>query len=204
MEIRNCTALVTGANRGVGFAFTQALLETGAKKVYAGVRQPAAIADPRVVPVLLDVTSAKDIERVAAQCADVDLLVNNAGVMLSKPALADGAVTAFRSELEVNVLGLLQMMQAFAPVLSRNGGGGIVNMLSVVSLYIYPFNGTYGATKHAAKALTDAARVQLRAQGTHVLGVYAGFIDTDMAADVEGAKTSPAQVAARALEGMRQ
>jgi short-subunit dehydrogenase len=105
--------------------------------------------------------------------------------------------------MEVNVYGVLAMMRAFAPVLARNGGGAIVNMLSVVSWFVNPFNATYCASKHAALAVTDAARAQLRAQGVQVTGVYAGFIDTDMAAGVNAPKTSPRQVAERALEGVR-
>ena len=103
----------------------------------------------------------------------------------------------------MNVYGVLAMVRAFAPILARNGGGAIVNMLSVVSWFVNPFNATYCASKHAALALTDAMRIQLKAQGTHVVGIYAGFIDTGMAAGVAGNKTSPRQVAERTLDGLR-
>jgi short-subunit dehydrogenase len=105
--------------------------------------------------------------------------------------------------MEVNVFGMLAMAKALAPVLGHNGGGVIVNMLSVVSWYVYPFNATYCATKHAALAVTDGLRIQLKAQGTHV-GVYAGFIDTDMGAALSsGPKTSPQQVARKTVQGIR-
>jgi NAD(P)-dependent dehydrogenase (short-subunit alcohol dehydrogenase family) len=204
MDIEGCTALVTGANRGLGKAYAEALLAAGAAKVYAGARDPATISDPRLIPVRLDVTSAADIAAAAKACGDIDLLVNNAGAMLSTPMLAEGSEAALRAELEVNVFGVLGLISAFAPVLARNGGGAIVNMLSVVSWYVYPFNATYCASKHAALALTDAVRIQLKGQGTRVLGVYAGFIDTDMAAHVDGPKTSPRQVAERTLDGLRR
>jgi short-subunit dehydrogenase len=136
------------------------------------------------------------------QCSDVTLLVNNAGAMFNTPILAPDAVDAMRKEMEVNVFGMASMIQAFAPILAKNGGGAIVNMLSVVSWFTPPFNATYAASKHAALAVSDAARIELRKQGTQVIGVYAGFIDTEMAAARRGPKMPPAEVAARALEGV--
>jgi NAD(P)-dependent dehydrogenase (short-subunit alcohol dehydrogenase family) len=203
MNIEGCNALVTGANRGLGRAYAEALLEAGAAKVYAAARDPSTITDPRLIPVRLDVTSLDDVAQAARACSDVNLLINNAGAMLSTTMLDAGAEQALRAELEVNLFGVLRMVQAFAPVIARNGGGAIANMLSVVSWYVYPFNATYCASKHAALAVTNALRIQLKEHGTQVLGVYAGFIDTDMAADVMGEKTSPAQVAHRTLEGIR-
>lgn len=204
MRIEGATALVTGANRGLGKAFVEALLAAGAAKVYAAARDPGAVADARVASIRLDVTRPEEVALAAEHCRDVTLLVNNAGAMLLTPVLAEGAEAALRHELEVNVLGVQRTMQAFAPVIARNGGGAIANMLSVVSLYVYPFNGTYGVSKHAAAALTEGARIQLRRQGVHVAGIYAGFIDTDMAADVAAPKTAPREVAERALQGLRE
>lgn len=189
LDIRGSTALVTGANRGLGRAFTEALLQAGAAKVYAGARDPAAVADPRLTPIRLDVMSDRDVA--AAACGDATLLVNNAGILLNSPILADGAEAALRDEMEVNVFGLLRMARAFAPVLAGNGGGAMVNMLSVASWFTSPFNATYCASKHAALAVSDALRIQLRGQGTHVVGVHAGFIETDMAAHVQGPRTAP-------------
>lgn len=203
MRIEGSVALVTGANRGLGKAFAEGLIEAGAAKVYAGARDPASVTDPRMTPIRLDVTASRDVAAAATQCADVNILVNNAGVMLLSPALAPNAVDAMRREMEVNVFGMLGMIRAFAPILARNGGGVLANMLSVASWFIYPFNATYCASKHAALAVSEGARIELRAQATHVLGIYAGFIDTDMAAFVPGQKTSPRQVVERTLEGIR-
>src|SRR5271170_5161477 len=205
MEIENCVAVVTGANRGLGKAYTDALLAAGAAKVYAGARDPAsiAIADARLVPLKLDVTQDEDVRAAAESCKDVNLLINNAGIMLASPMLADGSEAALRAEMEVNVFGMLRMVRAFAPVLAGNGGGAIANMLSVVSWFVFPFNATYCASKHAALALTEGVRIQLKSQGTQVVAVYAGFIDTDMAAAFDREKTPARQVAERTLDGIR-
>jgi NAD(P)-dependent dehydrogenase (short-subunit alcohol dehydrogenase family) len=205
MDIKNSVALVTGANRGLGKAYVAALLAAGAQKIYAGARNPASVSptDDRIVPILLDVTSETDVSEAAVSCSDTTLLVNNAGAMFMTPVMAENAEAVMRAEMEVNVYGALRMMKAFAPVLRRNGGGTIANVLSVVSWYVYPLNSTYCASKHAALAVTNGARIQLKGQGVHVVGVYAGFIDTDMAAQFDGAKTSPRQVAERTLDGIR-
>jgi NAD(P)-dependent dehydrogenase (short-subunit alcohol dehydrogenase family) len=204
MNIAGKKALVTGANRGLGRAFAEALLEAGASTVYAGARNPSMVSNPRLTAVRLDVTSSRDVAAAAKACGDVDILINNAGVMLARSVLAENSEDALRREMEVNVFGALAMAKAFAPVLEHNGGGVIVNMLSVVSWYVYPFNATYCASKYAALAVTDGLRIQLKAQGTHVIGVYAGFIDTEMAAALSsGPKTSPQQVAEKTVQGIR-
>lgn len=204
MDIRGKVALVTGANRGLGHAFAEALLEAGAIKVYAGARDPSPVRDPRLTPIRLDVTSPRDVSAASEACADVEILVNNAGAMFATPVLAANSEDVLRREMEVNVFGPLAMAKAFAPVLARNGGGVLVNMLSVVSWYVYPFNSTYCVTKHAALAITDGLRIQLRAQGTRVIAVYAGLIDTEMGAALSsGPKTSPQQIAAKVIEGIR-
>jgi NAD(P)-dependent dehydrogenase (short-subunit alcohol dehydrogenase family) len=207
MNIEGSIALVTGANRGLGKSFVEALLAQGAAKVYAAARtfppgDTGQRTDPRIISVKLDVTSPEDIAAVATRCADLTVLVNNAGAMLMTPMLKDGSDAALRREMEVNVYGLLAMTRAFAPILAKNGGGAIVNMLSVVSWMTVPFNATYCATKHAALVVSDASRIELKRQGTQVVGVYAGFIDTDMAAGIDRPKTPPRQVADRALEGV--
>jgi len=202
MEVEGCVALVTGANRGLGKAFAEALLEAGAGRVYAGSRDPAAITDPRLTPVSLDITSREQAMAAAAVCGDVNLLINNAGIMLRTPILADGSTEALRQEFEVNVFGTLAMIRAFAPVLARNGGGAMVNILSVASWVTSSLAATYGASKHAELAITEAARIELRAQGTLVVGVYAGFIDTEMSRGVPLDKVSPRQVAERTLQGL--
>ena len=202
MNISGSVALVTGANRGLGKVYVEALLSSHAAKVYAGARDPSKIADSRVFPIQLDVTSTSDINAAVRHCSDVTLLFNNAGAMLNTPILSPDAVDAMRKEMEVNVFGMASMIHAFAPILAKNGGGAIVNVLSVVSWFTPPFNATYAASKHAALAVSDAARIELRKQGTQGIGVYAGFIDTGMAAARRGPKISPAQVAARTLEGV--
>lgn len=202
MKISGSVALVTGANRGLGRAFARALAERGARTVYAGARDPGSVTDPGVVPVRLDVTDPADVAAAAAACGDVTLLVNNAGVYTGGPLLgpADGA----RHEMEVNYFGTLAMSRAFAPVLAANGGGALVNMLSVVSYLSPPNMGAYAASKSAAWSLTNGLRVELAEQGTLVVGVHAGFIDTDMAAFVDRPKARPEDVVARALDAVEE
>ena len=209
MQTQGSVALVTGANRGLGKAFAEALLARGAAKVYAGTRNAPAEGsveggDPRLVPVQLDVTSTSDIAAMAARCPDVTLLINNAGILLATPMLKAGSDAALRREMEVNVYGMLAMTRAFAPILGKNGGGAIVNMLSVVSWFTVPFTATYCASKHAALVVSDASRIELRRQKTHVVGVYAGYIETDMAASIDQPKTPPRQIADRALDGVEK
>ena len=205
MNIENSVSLVTGANRGLGKAYVEALLAAGAAKVYAAARDPGSVAvtDDRVVAVKLDITQEGQVRAAAEACADLDLLINNAGIMYDSPILADDSEALFRDEMEVNVFGTLRMVRAFRPILAKNGGGAIANVLSVASWVAFPHNATYGATKHAALAMTDAMRFQLKAQGTQVIGVFSGYIDTDMAAGVSLPKVSPQQVAERTLEGVR-
>jgi NAD(P)-dependent dehydrogenase (short-subunit alcohol dehydrogenase family) len=205
-HIEGTTALVTGANRGLGKAFVQALLDRGAAKVYAGARNPGTVdvTDARVVPVQLDITNLDDIAAAARDCTDVSLLVNNAGAMLLRPFLSAPDVSAARTEMETNYFGTLAMARAFAPVLGAAGGGSLVNMLSVVSWYAPPFNASYCASKSAQWALTNALRVELHAQGTLVVGVHAGFIDTDMAAAVDDPKISAQEVAGQTLDAIEK
>jgi NAD(P)-dependent dehydrogenase (short-subunit alcohol dehydrogenase family) len=205
-QIQGTTALVTGANRGLGKAFVQALLDRGAAKVYAGARDPGTVdvTDARVVPIQLDITNSDHIAAAARDCSDVSLLVNNAGAMLLRPFLSAPDMSAARAEMETNYFGTLAMARAFAPVLGAAGGGGLVNMLSVVSWYAPPFNASYCASKSAQWALTNALRVELRAQGTLVVGVHAGFIDTDMAAAVDDPKISAHEVAGQTLDAIEK
>ena len=206
MKITGAHALVTGANRGLGKAYVEELLNRGAAVVYAAARNPDTIDinDDRVIPIRLDVTDPDDVRAAASRCADVALLINNAGAMLRTPLLAAPDLTAARTEMETNYFGTLAMCRAFAPVLAQNGGGALVNVLSVVSWMASPFNGSYCASKSAEWALTNAIRTELRASGTLVVGVHAGWIDTDMAATVTEDKVSPSSVAAQALDAVQR
>lgn len=203
MEIPGSVALVTGAGRGLGRALVAALCDAGCARVYAAARNPDAVeARDGVVPVRLDITDAAQVAAAAAACGDVTLLVNNAGVARFTPALGAASTDGARLEMETNYFGTLAMCRAFAPVLGRNGGGALVNILSVVSWFNAPMQGSYCASKAAAWSLTRAARFELRAQGTLVAGVYAGYIDTDMTAALDTPKTSPDAIAARVVAGI--
>ena len=201
MNIQDSTALVTGANRGIGRAFADALVDRGATKVYAAVRDVATVTDTRLVPIQLDVTDPARVAAVARELDDVQLVVNNAGV-LSIGVPLSASLDAARVELETNYLGLVSMTQAFAPVLERNGGGAFVNMLSVFSWVATPLLTTYSASKAAAWSFTNAARIELRSQGTQVVGVHAGPVDTDMTAAIDIEKIPPEIVAASALDAL--
>ncbi len=203
MKIKDSVALVTGANRGLGKSLVDALRQAGARKIYAGARNTAGmIIGDAIRPTILDITNAAQVEAAAAQCGDVDILINNAGVARFTPALAAPTVENARTEMETNYFGTLAMCRAFAPVLRQNGGGVIVNILSVVSFFNAPMQGTYCASKAASWSLTKAVRFELRTQGTKVIAVYPGYIDTDMTVNSAGPKSSPAEIASRVLDGI--
>ena len=202
MKIDGSVALVTGANRGLGRAYARELVKRGAARVYGAARDPAGVTEPGVTPIALDITDAERVAQVAAQCADVGLLVNNAGVMKASTFINAPDLDAARHEMETNYFGTLSMCRAFAPVLAANGGGAIVNMLSITSFYTNPFNASYGASKAAAWSLTNGVRLELHHQGTLVVAVHAGFIDTDMAALVNAPKDSPESVAQQVFDAV--
>lgn len=204
MKIDNTIALVTGANRGIGLAFAQALLARGARKVYAAVRDPATVSLPGVVPIQLDVTQPAQVAAAAALAGDVTLLVNNAGIGHVGGFLADDSEEVARRQLETNYFGMLRMSKAFAPVLARHGGGAIVNVLSIVSWVNSGALAGYAASKSAAWSLTNALRHELAAQKTQVLALHMGFVDTDLVRAIDAPKTSPQLIAQRALDGLEQ
>jgi NAD(P)-dependent dehydrogenase (short-subunit alcohol dehydrogenase family) len=195
MNIAGSIALVTGANRGLGLAYAREFVARGASKVYGAARDPDSVTEPGVVPVALDITDPQRVVEVAAQRADVNVLVNNAGVMKASSFIGTPNLDAARFEMETNYFGTLSMCRAFAPVLAANGGGVIVNMLSVTSFYTNPLDASYGASKAAAWSLTNGIRVELAHQHTLVIAVHASFIDTEMAALTDAAKISPESVA---------
>ena len=212
MNIEGKVALVTGANRGLGRAFVQQLLAAGASKVYAAARDPAsidlssALAEPslvsRVVPVKLDVTNPEEVSAAAKTCADVDLVINNAGILRGAPIASFGSVHELRAEMDTNYFGTLAVSNAFAPVLKTRGGGALVNILSVLSWVSLPGTALYSASKAAAWSLTNALRKELRQQGTLVVGVHVGYMDTDMVAGVQAPKSQPADVALQVLRAV--
>ncbi|MGY4998798.1 SDR family oxidoreductase [Streptomyces sp. 900105245] len=194
MDIKGSAALVTGANRGIGLAFARALLAHGAAKVYAGVRDPESMREPGVTPLRLDVTDEEQVAEAARTADDVSIVINNAGVA-GGPALLEGSFDGARREMEVNYFGTWAVSRAFAPVLAANGGGALVTMLSVASWVANRRLPSYAASKSAQWSLTNAFRLALREQGTLVVGVHAGYVDTDLAADIDSPKILAADVA---------
>ena len=202
MRIEGSIGLVTGADRGLGRAFARELVTRGAAKVYGAARDATAVSETGIQPVSLDITDPERVADVAQQCHDVNLLVNNAGLMLASSFLGTPTMDAARSEMEVNYFGTLSMSRAFAPVLGTNGGGALVNMLSVTSFYNNPLEASYGASKSAAWSLTNGLRTELAHQGTLVVAVHASFIDTDMAAGTDAPKISPESVAQQVFDAV--
>ena len=201
MEIKGSVALVTGANRGIGMAFTEALLAHGAAKVYAGVRDPKAVLAFGLTPLRLDVTDEEQVAAAAGAADDVSIVINNAGVA-GGPSLLEGSLDGARREMEVNYFGTWAVSRAFAPVLAANGGGALVSMLSVASWVGSRRFPSYAASKSAQWSLTNAFRLALGEQGTLVVGVHAGFVDTDLAAGVDSPKILAGDVAEATMTGL--
>ena len=204
MNVKDSVALVTGANRGVGAAYVRALLERGAAKVYAAMRSTAGYEAPdgRVQPIEIDVTDHGRIARAAAECGDVTLLVNNAGVNHNQPISAGAAQQNARDEMDVNFFGTMEMCRQFGPVLGGNGGGAIVNMLSILSRVNLPMIGTYCASKAATLSLTQGVRAELAAQGTLVVAVMPAAIDTRMGNMNPPPLEAPIDVASAAIDAV--
>jgi NAD(P)-dependent dehydrogenase (short-subunit alcohol dehydrogenase family) len=201
MDLTTTTALVTGANRGLGLRLATQLRERGAR-VYAGVRDVADV-DPAwgLEPVHVDITDARSLAAAVETAGDVTLLVNNAGIALGTRVLS-GDLDDARAEVETNLWGTLAAMRAFAPVIERNGGGGILNVLSALSWVAFADAGAYSVSKSAAWAMTNAARLELAPRGVRVSALHVGYMDTDMAAGIDADKADPAHVAALALDGL--
>jgi NAD(P)-dependent dehydrogenase (short-subunit alcohol dehydrogenase family) len=202
VKLKDSVVLITGANRGIGRAFAEAALARGARKVYACARDPSSITVKGVTPVKLDVTSAADIAAAVTLCGDVTLVVNNAGAARTGSLLGPDAVEIARSHLETNLFGVLRMMQAFAPVLEKNGGGGFLNVLSVASWINTGMLNAYAVSKSAAWSLTNGLRNELRKQNTQVLGLHMGFVDTDMTKGFDVPKTSPQDIVREAFDAL--
>jgi len=202
MDITGSTALVTGANRGLGRHFAQQLLDRGAARVYATARDPSSVDLPGVEVLQLDVTDPDSVAAAARAASDVTLLVNNAGISLYQDLVA-GDLELIRREMETNLFGTLAMVRAFAPVLAAGGGGAILNVLSRVSWTPFPGVGGYAASKAAAWSLTGSVRLELAAQGTLVTGLVLSSTDTDMMAGWDIPKNDPADVVRQALDGIQ-
>jgi NAD(P)-dependent dehydrogenase (short-subunit alcohol dehydrogenase family) len=200
MLLKNAVVLVTGANRGIGAEFVAQLKERGAAKIYAASRH-ASVDVYGVEPIRLDITDPSQIQAAADAAGDVQVLINNAGISTGTSVIS-GAVADIRREMDTNFYGPLLMTQAFAPILKANGGGAILNVVSALSWFTLPGVGAYAASKAAVWSLTDSARLELADQGTHVVGVYMGLVDTDMAAGVQAPKISPSALAAAGLDAI--
>ena len=206
MQIQGATALITGANRGIGQRYVDALLQRGVKKIYATARNPQSIR-PRAdsVEVLaLDITDHAAITALADKLQDVDLLINNAGVNRMSAFVASDDLAAAREEMEVNYFGTMAMCKAFAPVLKTNGGGAMINMLSILSRVNLPLMGSLCASKSAGLSLVQGVRAELAAQNTAVVAVMPGAVDTDMSKDFPPPKMAPEDVVTAALDGLEQ
>ncbi|HEY5851103.1 MAG TPA: SDR family oxidoreductase [Lysobacter sp.] len=203
MDIKNAVVLVTGSNRGLGRALVEALKQAGAAKVYAAARDPKSITIEGVTPVALDVTSPESIAAAAKACPDVNVVINNAGIARGGVLLSDTGEQTARDEMETNFWGPWRMTQAFAPTLARNGGGALVNVLSVLSWISLPGTATYCVSKAAAWSLTNGLRNELRAQGTQVVGVHLGLMDTDMTAGFDAPKIAPKDVAEQIVRALQ-
>ncbi|CDY78379.1 Short-chain dehydrogenase/reductase SDR [Caballeronia glathei] len=204
MQIKGKVVLITGANRGLGQQFAKSLLEAGAAKVYAAARDPQSVKLPGVEAIRLDVTNPADVAAAAERYTDVQVLINNAGATTRGKLIDPASTEGVRNLFEINVIGPLTLTQAFAPVLKRNGGGAVINILSVLSWAQLPGGGAYSASKSAAWAVTNVQRQELREQGTLVVGVHPGFIDTDMTAAITAPKTTPEYVVRKVLEAVER
>ncbi|TDQ00230.1 SDR family oxidoreductase [Labedaea rhizosphaerae] len=202
MEFTGVKALVTGANRGLGKQFVDGLLARGAE-VYAAARNPATIERrPGVTPLRLDLTDPASVEEAVEQAGDITLLINNAGVA-GGTSLLTGDLTAAHADFDTNFWGTLRVTRAFAGPIEGNGGGTILNVLSVLSWVSLPGSGAYSASKAAAWSMTNALRVELAEKKISVAALHVGYMDTDMAAHIDpSGQTDPALVAGLALDGI--
>lgn len=202
MKIENAVALITGANRGIGLTFARELLARGARKVYAGARDPVTITQAGVQPLRLDVNKPDEVAAALQTAPDVTLVINNAGIAQPGGFLAADSEEVARRIFETNFFGMLRLSKAFAPVLKANGGGALLNVLSVASWVNGGELAAYSASKSAAWSLTNALRNELAAQQTQVLALHMAYVDTDLTRGFDVPKSSSEDIVKRALDGL--
>ncbi|KTD86658.1 SDR family oxidoreductase [Paenibacillus etheri] len=200
MNISKQVAFVTGANRGFGRQLTLELLSRGAK-VYAAARNPETIDIPGVTPVKLDITNPQEVATSALIAKDVTLLINNAGSSTGASLLEDD-VEKIQLEFDTHFFGTLSMVRAFAPIIEKNGGGSILNVLSALSWFSSGTVGAYTAAKAAEWALTNDLRLNLYPRNVRVSGLHVGFMETDMTTGLDTPKSNPADIAKKAIDGI--
>jgi NAD(P)-dependent dehydrogenase (short-subunit alcohol dehydrogenase family) len=200
MQIQGATALVTGANRGLGRSIARQLRDRGAS-VYAGARNPASVDLDGVTPLALDITDPASVAAAATTATDVSILVNNAGIQTGA-SLLTGSLDDIRREFDTNFFGTLAVTRAFAPQLGEHQQSSIVNILSVLSWLSLPALGGYSASKSAEWSLTNELRQELAKQGTRVAGLHVGYMDTDLAAGIDAPKLDPADIARTAVDAI--
>jgi NAD(P)-dependent dehydrogenase (short-subunit alcohol dehydrogenase family) len=201
MEIKDAVVLVTGANRGIGLAFVEEAKRRGARKVYAAMRKPESGQIAGASAIKLDVTSDEDVAAAANVAADVTLVINNAGIGEPGKFLDADAMDRTRRYMDTNFYGILRMSAAFAPILKANGGGGVINVLSVASWVSAPMLSVYAASKAAAWGLTNAMRRELAEQNTQVTALHMGFVDTDLTQFIDVPKATPLAIVCAAFDG---
>jgi NAD(P)-dependent dehydrogenase (short-subunit alcohol dehydrogenase family) len=204
MKINGKTALVTGANRGIGFAIVNALLKSGVNKVYAAARDISKLPDfedVRVEPLQLDITDAAQIDQAVKSASDIDLLINNAGVA-AFTSLLTGPRDALLQDMRTNYVGTLDMIRSFVPVLENRKGGAIVNVASIAAFVNFPILGGYSASKAALFSMSQGIRIELANKGIAVHTVNPGPIDTELAKEFPAEKASPQETAERIIQGI--
>ena len=200
MDLTTTTALITGANRGLGRHLATELLARGAT-VYAGARNPDSVDLPGAKSIALDITDPASVAAAAEAAGEVTLLINNAGSSTGANLL-NGDLEAIRLEMDTHFFGTLSVVRAFAPKITANGGGSILNILSVLAWFTFPDVGAYSAAKSAEWSLTNSLRAQLAEQNIRVAGLHVAFMDTDMARGITSPKNDPAEVARVAIDGI--
>lgn len=208
MQVEGAVALVTGANGGIGKYYVETLQAAGVSRIYAGARNIESLAEltvsnpQKIIPIQLDITDEQSVNNAATKYQDVNLLINNAGIGLMQGFISAKDLKSARAEIEVNYFGTLVMCRAFAPILKSNGGGAIVNMLTILARVNLPINGSYCASKAAALLMTQGIRAELAAQGTLVVAVMPGTVDTGMSKDFPPPKVAPEVVAKTAINAV--